>query len=233
MGDIESDFDKGLLDYLGQYVTDHKKKVIEEVLAKRTRHFTVVLEDIYKPHNASAVIRTCDCFGIQDLHVIEKTNAYKINPYVTRGASQWVDLHKYYNPEGSSVDMCFDQLRGQGYKILGTSPNANSIPISELKADEKIALVFGNEREGISSEVQGKVDGLVHIPMLGFTESFNISVSASIFLFDLVQKTQKLDIPDFHLKEDEKNFLRLKWYRSIVKRSDLHEKMYFESLKGN
>lgn len=233
MGDIESDFDKGLLDYLGQYITDHKKKVIEEVLAKRTRHFTVVLEDIYKPHNASAVIRTCDCFGIQDLHVIEKTNAYKINPYVTRGASQWVDLHKYYNPEGSSVDMCFDQLRGQGYKIFGTSPNANSIPISELKADEKIALVFGNEHEGISSEVQGKVDGLVHIPMLGFTESFNISVSASIFLFDLIQKTQKLDFPDFHLNEDEKNLLRLKWYRSIVKRSDLHEKMYLENLKGN
>jgi len=144
-----------------------------------------------------------------------------------------VDLYKYYNPEGSSVDMCFDQLRGQGYKIIGTSPNSNSIPISELKADEKIALVFGNEHEGISPEVQGKVDGLVHIPMLGFTESFNISVSASIFLFDLIQKTQKLDIPDFHLREDEKNLLRLKWYRSIVKRSDLHEKMYLEKLKGN
>jgi tRNA (guanosine-2'-O-)-methyltransferase len=97
--------------------------------------------------------------------------------------------------------MCFDQLRGQGYKIFGTSPKANSIPISELKADDKIALVFGNEHEGISSEVQGKVDGLVHIPMLGFTESFNISVSASIFLFDLVQKTQKLDIPKYKYQE--------------------------------
>lgn len=92
----KSTFDQGLLDYLGQYITEHKKSVMERVLATRTRFLTVVLEDIFKPHNASAVIRTCDCFGLQDIHVIEKTNQYKINPYVTRGASQWVDLHKHF-----------------------------------------------------------------------------------------------------------------------------------------
>ena len=200
---------------------------MEEVLSKRTRFFTLVLEDIYKPHNASAVIRTCDCFGIQDMHVIEKINTYKVNPYVTRGASQWVDLHKYYSQEGSSVKLCFDQLRSKGYKIYGTSPSSDSISIHELDASQKLALVFGNEHEGISQEVKREVDGLVHIPMLGFTESFNISVSASIFLFDLIKKAEKFNHPDFFISEEEKNILRMKWYREIVKRSDLHEKMYW------
>ncbi|TDQ19107.1 tRNA (guanosine-2'-O-)-methyltransferase [Algoriphagus boseongensis] len=224
----EIEFDQGLLDYLGQYITEHKKSVMEKVLENRTRFFTVVLEDIYKPHNASAVIRTCDCFGIQDMHVIEKTNTYKINPYVTRGASQWVDLHKYYSKDSSSVELCFSSLREKGYKIYGTSPDASSISIHELKAHEKLALVFGNEHEGISEEVKEKVDGLVHIPMLGFTESFNISVSASIFLYDLIKKAKEFKNPDFYLSDEEKNKLRMKWYREIVKRSDIHEKLYWQ-----
>lgn len=232
MSEEEETFDQGLLDYLGQYITPHKKKVMERVLAKRTRHITVVLEDIFKPHNASAVIRTCDCFGLQDMHVIEKTNQYKVNPYVTRGASQWVDLHKYYREDGKSVDACFDSLRKSGYKIYGTSPSADSISIYDLQPEEKLALVFGNEHEGISGEVKSKADGLVHIPMLGFTDSFNISVSASIFLFDLVRKAETMGIENFHLSEDEKKQLRMKWYREIVKNSDIHEKVFRKNQQG-
>lgn len=222
----EIPFDQDLLDYLGKFITDHKKSVIERVLAKRTTYFTVVLEDIFKPHNASAVIRTCDCFGIQDIHVIEKTNQYKVNPYVTRGASQWVDLHKYFQEDRSSVDACFDSLREKGYKIYGTSPDPSSISVYDLQPDQKLALVFGNEHEGISAEVKSKADGLVHIPMLGFTDSFNISVSASIFLHDLVKKAENLGIEDFHLSDNEKNQLRMKWYRSVVKNSEIHEKVF-------
>ena len=222
------DFDQGLLEYLGKYVTEHKKSVIEHVLSKRTRFITVVLEYIFKPHNASAVIRTCDCFGLQDIHVIEKTNQYKINPYVTRGASQWVDLHKHFQKEGSSVDACFDTLRENGYKIYGTSPSTESISIYDLEPREKLALVFGNEHEGISQEVKEKADGLVNIPMLGFTDSFNISVSASIFLYDLVRKAGSYQHPDYYLSYNEKNLLRMKWYKEIVKHSDIHEKMYWK-----
>lgn len=222
------EFDQGLLEYLGQYITEHKKSVMEKVLSQRTRFITVVLEDIFKPHNASAVIRTCDCFGLQDIHVIEKTNQYKINPYVTRGASQWVDLHKYFRQDGSSVDACFGALKSKGYKIYGTSPAPTSISIYDLEPSEKLALVFGNEHEGISEEVKQKSDGLVHIPMLGFTDSFNISVSASVFLYDLIKKARAYQHPDFYLSEEEKNLLRMKWYREIVKHSYLHEKMYWK-----
>ncbi len=221
--------DQGWLDYLCQYITEHKRSVMEQVLAQRTRFMTVVLEDIFKPHNASAVLRTCDCFGVQDVHVIEKVNAYKVNPFVTRGASKWVDLHKYHNKEGSAVKDCFSILKEKGYKIYGTSPLQGSISIHDLEPDEKIALVFGNEHEGISDEVQRSVDGLVHIPMLGFTESFNISVAASISLYELVKKVGKYEHPDFYLTEEEKQILRMKWFRSVVTRADLHEKAYLKS----
>ncbi|WP_057936523.1 TrmH family RNA methyltransferase [Algoriphagus resistens] len=223
--------DQDWLDYLGQYITAHKKTVMEKVLAQRTRFLTVVLEDIFKPHNASAVLRTCDCFGIQDVHVIEKVNKYKINPYVTRGASQWVDLHKYYTQDGSAVQDCFSSLREKGYKIFGTSPLPGSISIYDLEPDEKLALVFGNEHEGISAEVQENADGLVHIPMLGFTESFNISVAASISLYELVKKVKNYDHPDFYLTDEEKQMLRMKWYKSVVNRADLHEKVYLNTKK--
>jgi tRNA (guanosine-2'-O-)-methyltransferase len=190
----------------------------------------VVLEDIFKPHNASAVLRTCDCFGIQDIHLIEKTDVYKINPFVTRGASQWVDLHKYYTPEGSAVDQCFGRLRSHGYLIYGTSPAPDSLSIYDLpiKSNQKIALVFGNEHEGISKEVKSKVDGLVHIPMRGFTESFNISVSASIFLYELMKRAHEMEIPDFHLSAQERNELRLRWYKDIVPHADIHERHFLK-----
>jgi len=227
INDIE--FDQDLLRYLGQFITDHKKAAIEKALSKRTRHLTVVLEDIFKPHNASAVIRTCDCFGLQDIHIIEKTDQYKVNPFVTRGASQWVDLHKYFKAGTNSVDTCFSSLRENGYKIYGTSPAPTSISIYELQPTEKVALVFGNEHEGISEEVKTKSDGLVYIPMLGFTDSFNISVAASIFLYDLVKKAERLNLPEFHLSEAEKKLLRLKWYRAVVKNSDIHEKVFLKN----
>lgn len=107
MNESETEYDQDLLEYLGQFITEHKKLVMERVLAERTRFITFVLEDIFKPYNASAVLRTCDCLGVNDIHVIEKVNSYKVNPYVTRGASQWVDLHKYYQDDGSSVEACF------------------------------------------------------------------------------------------------------------------------------
>ncbi|MBN7816579.1 TrmH family RNA methyltransferase [Algoriphagus pacificus] len=228
--DFSNDIEQGLINYLGQYVTAHKKRVMENVLSQRTRFFTVVLENIFKPHNASAVLRTCDCFGIQDVHVIEKTQVYKINPFVTRGASQWVDLYKYHQPENSGVQECFETLRNKGYKIFGTSPEANSIPLDQLNPNEKIALVFGNEHEGISEEVKQLADGLVHIPMHGFTESFNISVAASLFLHDLIQRADKSKIPDFYLSDKEKKEIRLQWYRSVVKNSEIHEKVFRDSI---
>ncbi|MDN3670908.1 RNA methyltransferase [Echinicola jeungdonensis] len=223
--------DKHLINYLAGYVTDNKKARMEEVLAQRTRYFTLVLEDIYKPHNASAVIRTCDCFGVQDIHIIEKSTSYKINPYVTRGAAQWVKIHKYEERvDSNAVDNCFGQLRDQGYRIYATSPFQGSISLDDLEPDSKTALVFGNEHAGVSEEVIEKSDGLVNIPMTGFTESFNISVSASIFLYDLQQKIRKHIPNDYFLSEEEKEELRLEWYKGVVKNVDIHLRNFYKEV---
>ncbi|WP_229802456.1 TrmH family RNA methyltransferase [Echinicola pacifica] len=209
-------------------MTDHKKARMEEVLALRSRYFTVVLEDIYKPHNASAVIRTCDCFGVQDIHIMEKKDLYEVNPYVVRGASQWVDIHKYEpEKEHSAVDACFGKLREEGYKIYATSPHGDSMPLHQLQPSEKTALVFGNEHAGVSDEVIAKSDGLVHIPMSGFTESFNISVSASICLYDLQEKVKQNLPANYFLEEHEKELLRFEWYKGVVKNVEVHIRQFY------
>ncbi len=215
------------LEYLKQYITPHKVQLMEQVLAKRTRYFTVVLEDIFKPHNASAVLRTADCFGLQDVYVLERENSYRINPFVTRGSSQWIDLIRYNDENGNGVKMCFSDLRAKGYKIYATSPNPGSISIHDLQPDAPIALVFGNEDKGVSQEVLDNADGSVHIPMHGFTESFNISVSASIFLYDLLQKVGSSNI---YLSPQEKLIIRSKWYRSLVKQVAVHEREFLRGL---
>ncbi len=222
-------FKKAFKTYLSDYVTPHKKEKIKEILGHRTRHFTVVLEDIYKPHNASAVLRTADCFGVQDVHVIEKSREYHINPYVTRGAAQWVDLHKYYNPSGSSVQDCLSSLKNQGYKIVGTSPEKGSIPIQELNPKDKTALVFGNEHAGISDEVKENCDALVHIPMMGFSESFNISVAAAICLYELTSRIQNTNHSNYWLSDEDKGEIEYCWFRDIVKNVEAHEAKFLKS----
>ena len=223
-----------VLDEFYDIITPNKITLFDRIAAERTRYLTIALENIYQEHNASAVLRTCDCFGIQDIHLIEKTDTYKINPFVTRGASQWVDLHKHYTASGSAVDQCFDTLHKKGYKIYGTSPVADSLSIHDLPLfpDQKIALVFGNEHEGISEEVKSKVDGLVHIPMKGFTESFNISVSASIFLFELIKRASEFDSAGFHISVQERSELRLRWYKEIVPHADIHEKHFRSQIQN-
>ncbi len=213
----------GLTDFLSTYVSDHKKALINEVLGKRTRHITVVLENIYHSHNASAVVRTCDCFGVQDVHVIEGHNEYKINPLVVQGSAKWVSIHKY--PLQENKESAFAQLRQQGYKLVGTSPNPSYPSIRDISTDAKMALVFGTEETGISDFAIEQMDDFVHIPMYGFTESFNISVSAAICLFDLTDKIRKENI-DWQLSENEKDDLRLAWYKKVIARSDILEREY-------
>lgn len=219
------------LAYLSEYITPHKKALIDKVLGERTRYITLVLENIYKPHNASAVLRTADCFGIQDVHVIEGESSYDINPYVTRGAAQWVDLHKYDDASGNATEDCIKQLKHKGFKVLATSPREGSLPIGGLAIDQPLALIFGNEHEGVSQTAMNAADGLVHIPMKGFTESFNISVSVAICLYALQEKIGLDPIDNYFLKETEKLKLKYRWYQEIVKNSAAHKRVFYQNRK--
>jgi tRNA (guanosine-2'-O-)-methyltransferase len=213
----------GLTQFLKPYITEHKQALIEEVLNKRTRHLTVVLEDIHHSHNASAVVRSCDCFGIQDVHIIEGRNEYTINPYVVQGSAKWVSVHKY--PQTETNKNTFNHLKQNGYRLVGTSPNPSHQSVSELSTNQKVALVFGTEETGLSDFAMQQMDDFVHIPMFGFTESFNISVSAALCLYELSGKirTEKIE---WQLSENEKDELRLEWYKKVIARSDILEREY-------
>ncbi len=114
---------KELLAHLAGFVSDHKKQRIEQVLAARTRHLTVVLEDVFQPHNASAVLRSCECFGVQDVHVIEEGSTYTVNPDVAQGASKWLSLVRYNQAEGENARSCFAALRARGYRLVAATPH--------------------------------------------------------------------------------------------------------------
>lgn len=199
------------LDFLNQFITEDRVAIQNEVLAERTRHITAVIEDIYQPHNASAVIRTCDCFGIQDLHIIENRNKYKVNPKVALGSGQWVNIIKYKEEANNSLS-CINQLKSKGYKIVATTPHTEK-SIYDLELNEPIALVFGNEKEGISELIKDNADELVKIPMYGFTESFNISVSAALCMSLLIEKLRKTNI-QWQLSEEEKLTLSVDWAKN-------------------
>jgi tRNA (guanosine-2'-O-)-methyltransferase len=214
--------DHKITNHLEEFVSENKQHLIAKVLSERTRHFTVVLEDLFDPHNISAVIRSCDCFGIQDLYITQHLHEYNVNPKIVQGASKWVTLHKF-EEKATSTKECFAKLRKEGYRLVGTTPDANNASIDEMPIDDKTALVFGTELAGLSDFAKGEVDELVHIPMYGFTESFNISVSAALTMQTLVRRL-KLSNVNWSLSESEKLQLKLEWYKRIVKRSDLHIK---------
>ena len=179
---------KELSDYLSNFVSDNKKNKINEIVLNRTRHLTVVLEDIFQSQNASAVLRTCDCFGIQDVHIIENRYLYELNPDVELGSAKWLSINKY-NSNENNTQVALSKLKKQGYKIIATTPHRNDLLISDLEINDKIALVFGTEKDGLSEIAMQNADAYVKIPMYGFTESFNISVSAAMSIFYLILTT--------------------------------------------
>lgn len=221
--------DKALKNFLASLVTEERKLLIEQVLDQRTKHLTVVLENIYQPQNASAVMRTCDCFGIQTMYVIENDNEYRINPRVVHGASKWVDLHRY-NESSNNTRAGLEDLKQRGYTLLGTVPDQQAMDIRKFDFSTPAALVFGTEAQGLSDEAKEMCDMLVTYPMYGFTESLNISVSASLCLSAAVDGMRK-SLISWQLPEEDKEELRLSWYRYSVSRADVLEREFRKRMK--
>jgi tRNA (guanosine-2'-O-)-methyltransferase len=223
------DYREQLLEYFSEYLTERRKELFQKVIRYRTRHITVVLEDIFQPHNASAVLRSCDLTGVQDVHIIENRNTYEVNPDVAMGSFKWLNLYKYNEKENNTFDT-FDKLRQQGYRIVATTPHKNDKTIEDISIDGKMALIFGTELTGLSDIAIENADEYLRIPMYGFTESYNISVSVALSLFTLTERLRKSDIP-WQLSEDEKLDILLEWSRRSVKRSDVYEKEFINRMK--
>ncbi len=214
---------QALLDHILSFVTENKKGVFRRVLANRTKHITLVLENVYQPQNASAVVRSCDCFGVQDLHVIESENEYNVNPRIVMGASKWVDIHQY-NDTTSAID----DLKAQGFQIVATSPHTNDVDVQDFIPHQKSAIFFGTEYDGLSAEVMEKADRFIKIPMYGFTESFNISVAAALVLQSITDTLRNSSI-DWHLSKREKDDISWKWASKCVKNAEIIEKEFIKT----
>ncbi len=206
-------------------ISDNKKEMFDRIAAERTKHITLAIENVYQEHNASAVLRSCDCFGIQELHVIEKDNQYKVQRDIALGAGRWVDMYNYNRGEQVTKD-CIDKLKSQGYTIVATTPHTENT-IHDLDLSKPIALIFGTERKGISSEVEEMADTFVKIPMYGFTESFNISVSAALMLHTLRERLENSNFL-WKLSPEEQTSLKIKWCRKILNSGEKLEKHFRE-----
>ena len=217
--------EEDLLDYFFQFVSEHKQKLFLNNINYRTRHLTVVVENIFQSHNASAVLRSCDCFGVQDVHIIENSNTYELNPDVALGASKWLNLHKY-NSKANNTEDCLKTIKNKGYRLIATTPHETDFNLSEIDVTQKTALVFGTEGEGLSETALNMADACVKIPIYGFTESFNISVSAALCLYEFTEKMRKSNV-SWQLSDEEKKEILLDWSRQVIKKHELLEKRFF------
>ena len=202
--------------HLSGFITERRKEMFERVLEFRTRYITVVLEDIYQPHNASAVLRSCECFGIQDVHIIENKNEYRINPDVVMGASKWLNLIKYKGKEFNTPEAVSD-LQSRGYRIVATTSREDAVPLEDFDVQKgRFALFFGTELTGLTNYMLEQADDFVRIPIHGFTDSFNISVSAAIILHHLTLELHNSSV-EWQLGEDERNKIMIQWLKKSIK----------------
>ncbi|MEO1484251.1 MAG: RNA methyltransferase [Bacteroidota bacterium] len=203
--------DMDLLDYLEGFLTEERKARFQDVLSQRTKFLTVVMEDVFQLHNTSAVLRSCDAFGIQEAHVVEDRFGSRLDKNIAMGAEQWVDIQRY-----SHMEHCIDTLSQNGYKIIATAPYGDCSLLGDYQIDEKTALFFGTEREGLSEVVKSRADGFLKIPMVGFSESLNISVSAAIILETLSKQLRASELP-WHLTDKECLEKRFDWTKKSIK----------------
>lgn len=204
-----------LIQHLSEFITENRLQTFQAVLKNRTRYLTIVLEEIYQPHNASAAMRTCDCFGIQDVHIIENKNSFNPNPEIALGSSKWLSIYKKNNILDS-----IKELKNNGYRIVATTPHHHAVYLNEFDLNKgKTALLFGTELTGLSDEALSLSDEFIKIPISGFTESFNVSVSVAIILSNLVDRL-KLSIINWELTQQEKNDILLQWLKESVQSSE-------------
>lgn len=203
-----------LLSHLETFLTPRRIALFDKVIQERTNHFTVATQDVYQLHNTSAVIRSCEVFGIQNIHVIEERKPKRIDREIAMGAQKWVDVNRY-----STSKECIQELRNRGYQIVATTPYGESTALHDFNIDKPSAIFFGTEKDGLSEEILSENDCSIRIPMVGFTESLNISVSAAIILQHITSVLKNSTI-NWELSIEEKENLKYEWLKKCIKNSD-------------
>ncbi len=214
---------KDYIEYLENFVTENRKAIFKKVLSQRTRHFTAVLEDLYQMHNVSAVVRSADIFGWQDLHIVQKKYEPKLSHAIAKGAEKWLDIHRYERTQSA-----IDHLKQKGYRIVATTPHTNDVNLPDFDISQPAAFFFGVEKDGLSELVMDQADVFLKIPMYGFTESFNISVAAALIMHSVTESLHASDIA-WQLPESEQELIYMQWLEKSIKSIDLIKKDYFSN----
>lgn len=219
--------DTEVLEFLESFLTPERREKIHRVLAARTRFVRVVLEDLFQPHNASAVMRSCECLGVQHLHVIENKHRFAPNRDIALGSAKWMSLHRHRGASTDNTLACLTQLKDQGYRLVATCLRKDARPLEELPVNQPFALLFGTEETGLSERALEMADEAVTIPMYGFTQSYNISVSVAICLAELLRRIRSTR-DDWALGEEEQLRLRDRWVRRSLKTPGALERRFLE-----
>jgi len=218
-----------LIAHLSEFITEERLNLFQKNLEQRTGKLTIVLEDIFHSQNASAVLRTADCFGVQNIHIIENKNKYLTHPNISLGASKWL-TQTFYNKHKNNTKNCLQKLKNNGFWILATTPhNAKNIHEIDVKT-KKIALLFGVEQEGLSETALEVADEKVTMPMFGFTESYNLSVAAALCMQTLIENIRGSK-KNWQLTKEEQDIVLLSWLRNSIKESAHIEKRYLQQTK--
>ena len=224
---MENILKKKLITYLSSFISEERIQLFQRKIKKRSRHLTVVLEDVFQSRNISAAMRSADCFGLQDVHIIENKNKFISDKTVSLGAGEWLSIIQH-NKEKNNTKLCIENLKKQGYQIIATTPHNSDITLNEVDIkNNKIAILLGTELTGLSNEALSLADKKMKIEMHGFTESLNISVSAAICCQNLSNKMRKSDV-NWKIKENEADEIMLNWLRNTIKSSKEIERKFFE-----
>ncbi|MBT5858375.1 MAG: RNA methyltransferase [Flavobacteriales bacterium] len=219
-----------LIQHLSNFVTDERLELFKNKIKDRTRKITLVLEDVFQSRNISAAMRSADCFGIQDIHIIENKNSFEKDKTVSLGSGKWINVIRH-NSEENNTENCINKLKKEGYTIIATTPHNPDITLEEIEfSDNKIAVLMGTELTGLSEKALKLADKKMKIEMYGFTESLNISVSAAICCQNLSSKLRK-ETNNWRIKEMGKSDILLNWLRNTIKSSSQIEEQFLSEIK--
>ena len=207
-----------IIEYLKEFVSQERYSRIQDIARKRTRHLSIVVENLFQSHNMSAILRTAECLGIQDVHIIEHDFEYEISRQVSMGSQKWLSIYRYNNVE-DTVLSCLQSLKEKGYKIVATLPCEQEHFLDDISIETKSAFLFGTELNGLTPKAIAMADEFVKIPMYGFTESYNVSVSVGLTMMSINERLRK-SLIDWSLSSEEILDLELDWLKKSIKDSD-------------
>lgn len=201
------------LEYMTRFLTEERVEVLRRTLAERTRYMTILTENTFHPQNASALVRHCEAFGLQDLHTVETVCKFSPNVNIVRGTDKWVDITRH-----ESTAEAISSLKAAGYRLVATTPHRESCTPETFDVKKgPFCLVFGTEHAGVSDEIIEAADEYLRIPMCGMVESLNVSASAAILIYMLSQRMRLSTAIDWRLGDIESQELLFRWVMSSVK----------------